>query len=187
LTAVSTTSFSTCSPAGMAAAAAGRACRRPRSTVPTEAPDNGLTKAIAPATSSADTSRPIGWRALSAARSAAGSAVRLQPVHPWRVRCARGDAVDPDALAEVDRRHGQRQRVHRALAGRIQHPLLQPGSRDDRARVDDRRRVVASSRTRPSSATADSVIRSSSRTRGATRSVALTDFGSSSEKMDHPP
>ena len=51
------------------------------------------------------TSRPMGWRALSAARSASGSARRVeQPAHPRGVGRARVDAVDPDALARRGRR-----------------------------------------------------------------------------------
>ena len=103
---------------------------------------------MAAATSSAVTSRPMGWRALSAARSAAGSgAASSSRRHPRGVGRAGGHAVDPDALGHVVGRHGQRERVDGALARAVQRPLRQARDGGDRAGVDDG--GLAAARDRP--------------------------------------
>ena len=69
---------------------------------------------MAAATSSALTSLPIGWRALSAARSAAGSgAASSSCSYPRRPGGARVHVVHQDALGHVIGCDGQRERVTR--------------------------------------------------------------------------
>ena len=62
-----------------------------------------------------------------------------QTAHPRGVRRAGGDRVDANAFAHVVGGHRERQRVHRALAGRVESALREPGPGSDGAGVDDRR------------------------------------------------
>ena len=63
-----------------------------------------------------------------------------QPANPGSVHGAGVHAVHTDALTDVVRRHGERQRQDRALRRRVQGTLRKPGRRCDGTGVHDRGR-----------------------------------------------
>jgi hypothetical protein len=110
------------------------------STVPVVAPASGLARyAMAAATSSAVTSRPVGWRAARAWSSASGSGRRPAAAAPRGVGGARVDTAHPDALGQVIGGHGQGEGLHGALGGAVQGPVGQPDAGRNRAGVDHHR------------------------------------------------
>ena len=120
--------------------AAGRTCRRRRpARCRWSPPERGEARnATAWATSSAVTSRPVGWRAASRRFSAAGSSAPASSRATHGVSTVPGATVhtrmpSPDEVGG----HGQAERVHRALGGGIDRPVDQPRRRRDRGDADD--------------------------------------------------
>ena len=109
------------------------------SDMPVVAPAAGLARyAMAAATSSAETRRPVGWRAASCAFSAAGSSARASK------RATHGVSTVPGAtqhtrtpVADQIGRHRQGQRVHGALRRGVERALDQTGVGGDRRQVHD--------------------------------------------------